>query len=69
MASPNPSTMRKLHRIPTGKVREPEADAPIYGTYPDAKMEGADECVENSAWGDTQEMPVDVKITNGMGKE
>ena len=65
--SPDPATMRKMHRIP-GAIPNPEPSAPIYGTYPDAKMQGADYDVKCAAWGDS-ETPTDVSITNGMGRK
>ena len=67
--SPNATIMRKMHRIPDpAKVGDPSQDAPIYGTYPDAKMEGADYDVECAGWGDN-EMPTNVTIVNGIGRK
>lgn len=62
---PNVTKMRRMQRIP-GAIPDPEGDAPIYGDYKRAKIEGAHYDVECSEWGDN-ETPTDVEYTEGLG--
>ena len=74
MQKVNPSKMKSMQRFPqpqSVQVDDPEASAPIFGTFTDSKKhqnEGADYDVECAAWGDN-EMHTGVKYAADQAKK
>lgn len=67
MKYPNVVRMRKMQRFP-GANPDPEADAPIFGDYNEAKIEDAQYDVECAEWGDN-ETPTNVVLENDGDKK